>query len=157
MRTHTYTMNKGYDAPHKGQSLNWEVPVNLSEAIPKFFKDEATLVRTAVAQLNIKKGHAVQAASVERPDKDGKGDDGSKLSIADLTKIASETMMDTEIRERGTGSQKENAKIGASAKQKAAELAKNATPAELALLRKLGLAPEEAPTPEVAKPTGHKR
>ncbi len=156
MRTHVYTMNKGYDAPHKGQSLSWEVPVNLSEAIPTYFKDEATLVRTAVAQLNIKKGHAVQAASVERPDKEGKGTDGSTLTIADLTKIATDTMMDTEIRERGVGNQKENAKLGATAKQKAAELSKNATPAEMALLRKLGLAPEEAPAP-VAEPPKHNR
>lgn len=149
MRTHTYTCNKGYADKYKNREVSWQVPETVAEAIESGeFKDEKTLVRNAVAQLNIRKGHAIQDATVATV-KDAEGKDTGKLinpdlSIRDMEKIARETRATGEERLRAGGNQKVRAEKFATAKQKAAEKAKTATPEQLAILRDLGLL-DEAP------------
>jgi Arc/MetJ-type ribon-helix-helix transcriptional regulator len=156
MRTHTYTAAKGYAEKYKGREISWPVPESVTEAVESGeFKDEKTLVRYAVAQLNIRKGHAIQAATVETV-KDAEGKDTGKLvspdlSVKDMEKIARETRATGDERIRAGGNQKVRAEKFATAKQKAAERAKNATPEQLAILRDLGLLDEAEATP-AAKP-----
>lgn len=149
MRRHTYTCNKGYAEQYKGREVSWDVPETTSEAIASGeFPDEKTLVRYAVAQLNIKKGHAIQDATVEKV-KDDKGKDTDKLAnpnltLADMEKIARETKATaTERAAKGTGGQKAQAKAYATAKDKAKQIAENATPEKLATLLELGMISQE--------------
>jgi Arc/MetJ-type ribon-helix-helix transcriptional regulator len=143
MRTHTYTCNKGYADKYKKREVQWPVPETIAEAIESGeFKDEKTIVRYAVAQLNIRKGHAIQAATVEEnEDKTLKFPD---LSTKDMEKIARDTRATGDERVRAGGNQKVRAEKFATAKSKAAEVAKTADPAKLALLKELGLL-DEAP------------
>src|SRR5436853_1899395 len=96
MRTHTYTCAKGYAEKYKGREVSWPVPESVTEAIESGeFKDEKPLVRYAVAQLNIRKGHAIQDATVATV-KDAEGKDTGKLvspdlSLKDMEKIARDT------------------------------------------------------------------
>lgn len=65
MRTHTFKTSKSFPESLREQTISWDVPENVKEALDAtigpdgkpYFADEATLVRYAVAQLNIKKGH----------------------------------------------------------------------------------------------------
>lgn len=147
MRTHTYTCAKGYAEKYKGREISWPVPESVAEAIESGeFKDEKTLVRYAVAQLNIRKGHAIQAATVETV-KDADGKDTGKLvnadlSVKDMEKIARETRATGDERVRAGGNQKVRAEKFATAKTKAAEKIKTATPEQIALMRELGLIDE---------------
>lgn len=150
MRTHTYTCNKGYADSYKGREVSWQVPETVEEAISSGeFKDEKTLVAYAVAQLNIRKGHAIQDATKE--EKDGKLVNPS-LSVADMEKIAADTKADGVRNARsGGGSQKAKAEKLDTAKAKAAEIAARETdPAKIAMLRELGLLPAEGDTPTPA-------
>lgn len=161
MRTHTYTCNKGYADEYKGREVSWQVPQTVEEAISSGeFKDEATIVAYATAQLNIRKGHAIQAATKEE------NEDGTlknpHLSVADMEKIAADTKADGVTRTRsGGGSQKAKAEKLDTAKQKAAEIAARETdPAKLAMLRELGLLPDEpatASTTAEAKPANGRK
>lgn len=149
MRTHTYTCAKGYADQYKGREVSWPVPETVAEAIESGeFKDERTIVRYATAQLNIRKGHAIQDATVATV-KDAEGKDTGKLvnsalSIKDMEKIARETRATGDERVRAGGNQKVRAEKYSTTKQKAAERAKNATPEQLAILRDLGLLDEAA-------------
>ena len=149
MRRHTYTCNKGYADQYKGREVSWDVPETMKEAIESGeFPDEKTLVRYAVAQLNIKKGHAIQDATTEKK-KDDKGKDTNELAnpnltLADMEKIARETKATaTERAAKGTGGQKAQAKAFATAKEKAKQIAENATPEKLATLLELGMISQE--------------
>jgi hypothetical protein len=145
MRTHTYICKKGYPEKFKGTEIRWQVPQNVAEAISSGqFKDEDTIVAYAVAQLNIRKGHAISDA-VNEKDKDGKAV-GLDLTTADLTKIAEDVKADgVRTRTAGGVTQKEAKEKLTTAKTKAAELAKTADPAKLAMLRELGLLDDAAP------------
>jgi hypothetical protein len=143
MRTHTYTCAKGYADQYKKREVSWPVPETLAEAIESGeFKDEKTLVRYAVAQLNIRKGHAIQAATVE--ENEDKTLKFPSLSVKDMEKIARETRATGDERVRAGGNQKVRAEKFATTKTKAAEIAKTADPAKIALLKELGLL-DEAP------------
>lgn len=155
MRTHTYTCNKGYADEYKGREVSWQVPETVEEAIASGeFKDEKTIVRYAVAQLNIRKGHAVQDYTKETITEDGP--DKGKLknpnaTTAQLESVAAGIKADGNERTRtGGGSQKVKAAQLDTAKQKAAAIAATADPAKLAVLRELGLLPDDgaAPTTE---------
>lgn len=149
MRTHTYTCAKGYADKYKSREISWPVPESVAEAVESGeFKDEKTLVRYAVAQLNIRKGHAIQAATVETV-KDAEGKDTGKLvnadlSVKDMEKIARETRATGDERVRAGGNQKVRAEKFATAKTKAAEKIKTATPEQIQLMRDLGLIDEAA-------------
>lgn len=77
MRTHEYTVAAGKDVPAKftGAKIVHEVPTTLSEAIPRFFADEASLVSAAVQHRNIDVnrkvratlGRAAKAATADTP------------------------------------------------------------------------------------------
>jgi hypothetical protein len=154
MRTHTYTCAKGYADKYKKREISWPVPETVQEAIESGeFKDERTLVRYAVAQLNIRKGHAIQAATVEEnEDKTLKFPD---LSVKQMENIARETRATGDERIRAGGNQKVRAEKFATAKTRAAEIAKTADPAKLALLKELGLvdeAPAASNSAEAPKP-----
>lgn len=161
MRTHTYTCNKGYAEKYKNREVSWPVPETAAEAIESGeFKDERTLVRYAVAQLNIRKGHAIQDATVATV-KDAEGKDTGKLvnadlSLRDMEKIARDTKATGDERVRAGGNQKVRAEKYSTTKQKAAAAAKSATPEQLAILRDLGLLDEStdngASPAAVAKP-----
>lgn len=152
MRTHTYTAAKGYADKYKKREISWPVPETLAEAIESGeFKDEKTVVRYAVAQLNIRKGHAIAAATIEEnEDKTLKFPD---LSVKDMERIARETRATGDERIRAGGNQKVRAEKFATAKTRAAEVAKTADPAKLALLRELGLLDEAAPAAAVPSAT----
>lgn len=139
MRRHTYTCNKGYAEQYKGREVSWDVPETVEEAIKSGeFADEKTLVRYAVAQLNIKKGHAIQDATQEK-DKEGKLVNPS-MTLADMEKIARDTKATLSERSApGTGGVKGKAKKFDTTAQKAKQIAENATPEKLATLLELGL------------------
>lgn len=105
MRTHEYEMDKGYPDSHKGQTVTWNVPVTVDEAISGgFFKDAETLVRVAVAQLNIKRGHAVNKRVLdEKAPADQK-------TIAALSEYAATINYTEDLRERGKGTESKAAK-----------------------------------------------
>lgn len=149
MRTHTYTCNKGYAEKYKGREISWPVPETVQEAVESGeFKDEKALVRYAVAQLNIRKGHAIQAATVEQnEDKTLKFPD---LSVKDMERIARETRATGDERTRVGGNQKVRAEKFATAKSKAAEIAATNDPAKIALLKELGLLDESGQAPAQA-------
>lgn len=151
MRTHTYTCNKGYAEEYKGREVSWQVPQTVEEAVSSGeFKDEATLVAYAVAQLNIRKGHAIQDATKalvggEGPDKDSLAN--PHMTVADMEKVAASTKADGVRQRTGGGSQKVKAQALDTAKQRAAEIASRETdPAKIAMLRELGLLPAEDAT-----------
>lgn len=151
MRTHTYTAAKGYADKYKKREISWPVPETLAEAVESGeFKDEKTVVRYAVAQLNIRKGHAIQAATVEEnEDKTLKFPD---LSVKDMEKIARETRATGDERVRAGGNQKVRAEKYATTKSKAIEAAKTATPEQIALMKSLGLLDEVVPVAPAAAP-----
>jgi hypothetical protein len=165
MRTHTYTCAKGYADQYKGREIKWQVPETMEEAISSGeFKDERTLVRYATAQLNIRKGHAVQDATKETIG--GEGPDKDNLKNTNMTTAALETIAagvkadGTERTRSGGGSQKVKAEKLDTAKQKAAQIAQTNDPAKLALLRELGLLDEEptaAPAATETKPAAKAR
>lgn len=148
MRTHTYTCNKGYADEYKGREVSWQVPQTVEEAISSGeFKDEATLVAYAVAQLNIRKGHAIQDATKavvggEGPDKDNLAN--PHMTTADMEKVAADTKADGVRARAAGGSQKAKAEKFESTKAKAREIAARETdPVKLALLRELGMLDDE--------------
>lgn len=173
MRTHNYTMNKGYKAPFKGQVVSWPVPeivgtpsadainaAGLGEAVGegKMFDSVQTLLRRAVGAVNIDRGHKIRESIDERPkevEKDGKkvmeGRDGSTLTLADLSKIAQGVNAKATDRVKGEGSAKKRAEKYDTTRQKAAQLAKTYTPEQLKVLADLGLAPEGVTAPAGAK------
>lgn len=160
MRTNTYTCNKGYAEEYKGREVSWQVPQSVEEAISSGeFKDEETIVALAVAQLNIRKGHAIMDATKEVIGGEGKDKDSLKfphMSTADMEKTAADVRADGVRTRSAGGSQKAKAEKLDTAKQKAVEIAaREKDPAKLALLRELGLLPDEptaAPAATPAKP-----
>jgi hypothetical protein len=144
MRRHTYTADKGYAEAYKGREVTWDVPETVEEAIRSGeFEDEATLVRYATAQLNIKKGHAIQRATVAK-DKDGNLANPN-MTLADMEKIAADTKAKKDERQKGGKAkvEKENAKKFDTAAQKAKAIAENASPEKLATLLELGFITQE--------------
>lgn len=169
MRNHTYTFGKGYADSFKGQAISWPVgeivgtptqaqidAAGLSELVGegKPFDSIQTFANYANAQLNIKKGHAVQDATKEVPTKDenGKtvGRDGSKLTLADLSKIALEVRGTKSERARGEGSVKARAEKHETAKKVAAEKAKTYSPEQLKVLADLGMLPAGVSVPQTS-------
>lgn len=170
MRNHTYTFGKGYADSFKGQAISWPVgeivgtptqaqidTAGLSELVGegKSFDSIQTLANYANAQLNIKKGHAVQDATKEVPTKDesGKtvGRDGSKLTLADLSQIALAIRATKSERVKGEGSVKGRAEKLDTAKKVAAEKAKSYSPEQLKVLADLGMLPAGFVAPAVSK------
>lgn len=153
MRTHSYKLNKGYSEAYKGQVVTWDVPsTTVAECVASgAFESEEAVVREAVNQLNIKRGHAIQAATVELV-KDADGKDTTQLAnpsltIADMEKIAKSVTVKTASRARSAGgSVKEKAEKFATSQTKAKELAATASPETLAALKALGYdVPDAAP------------
>lgn len=145
MRTHTYTCAKGYAEQYKNREVKWQVPETVAESVASGeFPDEKTLVRYATAQLNIKKGHAIQDATQElAKDAEGKAIAGKlarpNLTLADMEKIAADTKATaTERSAKGTGGQKAQAKQFQTIQDKARKMAETATPEKLAMLLELG-------------------
>lgn len=158
MRTHSYKLNKGYTEQYKGQIVTWDVPsATVAECISSgAFESEEAVVREAVNQLNIKRGHAIQAATVETV-KDAEGKDtgvlaNPSLTIADMEKIAKSVTVKTASRARSAGgSVKEKAEKFATSQTKAKELAATASPETLAALKALGYDVPDAPAPKAGK------
>jgi hypothetical protein len=147
-RTHTYVCNKGYADKYKGREVKWQVGETVAESIERGeFPDEKTLVRAAQAQLNIKRGHAIQAATVEKTkDAEGKETDvlvNPDLSLADMEKIAAETVMTaSSVTRTPGGGQKVAAQKFTSAKEKIAAKLATATEEQIADWLDLGLIDE---------------
>lgn len=138
-RRHTYTCDKGYAENYKGREVSWDVPETVEEAVRSGqFEDEKTLVRYATAQLNIKKGHAIQRATVAK-DKEGNLANPN-MTLADMEKIAAETVAKKDERTKGGKAkvEKEQAKKFATAAEKAKAALETATPEKLATLLELG-------------------
>lgn len=110
--SHEYTMKKGYEkSPLHGKTVTWTKPSTLAEATAPgtdtngkpYFPDEAAVVAAAVAQLNIKKGHAIKAA-LEPTGKPGEeGYEPGITTLDEATKIGRETVASTKTRTRGAG------------------------------------------------------
>lgn len=149
-RTHTYVCNKGYADGYKGREVKWQVGETVEESIARGeFPDEKTLVRAAQAQLNVKRGHAIQAATVEQK-KDAEGKETGELvnpnlSLAEMEKIAADTVMTetTRTRTAGAGGQKAAAQKFTSAQEKINAKLANATEDQLSDWLDLGLITEE--------------
>lgn len=149
-KTHTYVCKKGYAPEYKGREVRWQYWTTPEEAIQNgAFDSIETIMRYANAQLNIKKGHAVQAATVEKvKDADGKPTD--KLANPSMTQSAMEALaagVSAKATERtrgsGGGKQKDRAKAFDTAKDKAKAMAETATPDQLAALLSLGFITQE--------------
>lgn len=144
MRTHIYIPKKGYADQYKGLKITWDVPETIEEAISSGqFPDEKTIVRKAVNQLNIERGHAIQRATVEKvKDADGKETAelaNPNLTVAQMEAIARSVNASATVRGRSAGgSVKERAEKFATSQQKAKELAATASPETLAALAALG-------------------
>jgi hypothetical protein len=142
--THTYTMNKGYPAKFKGQSISWTNQNRVADAIGAGdFRDEETLVRAAYALLNIKRGHAAQASATEKGEK---GEDlGGARTVADLQEVARGTNFGKGFAARAAGKGGINAKVATKVGRRSAEIAKAAAadPKKLAALRTAGYTDED--------------
>jgi hypothetical protein len=128
-KRHIYTANKGYADQYKGREIGWTVYTTAEEAIAAGQFDSAeTIMQYANAQLNIKKGHAIQAATVElAKDKDGKQIPGQlvnpALSTADMEKLAESTVATKIDRApKGSGGQKTLAKKAQTTAEKAKDM-----------------------------------
>lgn len=154
MRTHTFKLGKGYAPEYVGREITWQVPQTVEEAIASGeFKDEATLVGYATAQLNIRKGHAVMDATKEKGEDDRLANPA--MSASAMEAVAAGVKADG-IRAKGTGTG--GAKVKAAKFEAVASKVQNslkdASPEKIALLRELGLLPEgyEAPATATATP-----
>lgn len=163
MRRHTYKLNKGYADEYKGREISWDVPTTMKEAIEGgFFDSEETVVRQAVNQLNISRGHAIQAATVEQT-KDAEGKPTGKLANPNLTTAAMEQIALAVVakksdRQRGVGgAAKDRAKKYDTTATKAKEIAATASPERLATLLELGLISQEEHDTRLAAVTPTKR
>lgn len=148
-RTHTYKCAKGYAPEYQGREVKWEVPTSIDEAVSSGqFENVDTILRYATAQLNIKKGHAIQAATVEQV-KDADGKPTGKLAnpnmtLAQMEQLAAATVAKASERTKsGGGSQKDKAKAHETTKAKAKAMAETADPVKLAALLELGLISKE--------------
>lgn len=139
VRTHTYVCAKGYADKYKGREVKWQSGTTVAESIARGeFPDEETLVYAAQKQLDVKRGHAIQAATVEVT-KDAEGKDTTTLvnpdlSLAQMEKIAAETVFTAPTRTRtaGAGGQKAAATKFSSARDKAAAKLPTATAEQVA-------------------------
>lgn len=150
MRTHTYTCAKGYADKYKGREVKWQVPETVAEAIESGqFPDEKTIVRYATAQLNIRKGHAIQDATQETTkDAEGKSTGvlvNDNLSLAQMEKIAADVVASATERTRtgGAGGQKAAATKFTSAQEKANAKLASATAEQVADWLDLGIITQE--------------
>lgn len=164
MRTHTYVLNKGYTDEYKGRKVSWEVPTTVAEAIERgFFDSEDTIVREAVNQLNIKRGHAIQKATIEQlKDAEGKPNGtlaNPSMTVASMEQLAVSVVAKKSDRTRGVGgAAKDRAKRFDTTATKAKEIAATASPEKLATLLELGLiSQEEHDTRLAAIPTKRNR
>lgn len=150
VRTHTYVCAKGYADQYKGREVKWQSGTTVAESIARGeFPDEETLVYAAQKQLDVKRGHAIQAATVEVK-KDAEGKDTTELvnpnlSLADMEKIAAETVFTAPTRTRtaGAGGQKVAASKFTSAKEKVAAKLASATAEQVAEWLDLDLITQE--------------
>jgi len=150
IRTHTYVCAKGYAEEYKGRNVKWQSGKTLAAALARGeFPDEATLVYAAQKQLDVKRGHAIQAATVEVT-KDAEGKDTTtlanpNLSLAAMEKIAAETVFTAPTRTRiaGGGGQKVAAQKFTSAQEKIATKLPTATAENIAEWIEYGLITED--------------
>jgi len=133
-RTHTYVCAKGYADKYKGREVKWQSGTTVAESIARGeFPDEETLVYAAQKQLDVRRGHAIQDATQElKKDADGKEIPGQlvnpDLSLADMERIAAETVFTKTTRERVPGGgQKVAAQKFTTAKEKVAAKLATAT------------------------------
>lgn len=160
MRTHEYEAKKGYEGTALyGQTLTWSVPQTMAEALgpnpdrpdgQPFFLSENDVVALAVAQLNIKKGHAV-AALVGEDVKDEK-----RITTVEAANALARGVVHRP-RGEGTGTRKPSKGLG----RKQSEAVKAATadlsdkePAELRTLVKFHVITQEAYDAEMARRKG---
>ncbi len=123
LRPFNYTMAKGYPDSHKGKVISWNVPTSIRAILDGgFAPDEQTIAEVFVRQLNIKKGHAVQAAVLA---KDAKPED---VTLDKLTEIGRKTVFGKITGERARGGK-------TAAVKQAAERAEKITGAALAKIR----------------------
>lgn len=124
-RTHTYTCAKGYADQYKTREVKWDVYTTPDEAIAAGqFDSIETIMQYANAQLNIRKGHAIQDATQEQV----KGEDGKptgklvrpSMSLKDMEDLAASTVAKKiERAEKGSGGVKKLAAQAQTTKTKA--------------------------------------
>ena len=139
---HTYNFReKGYKGTAVvGQNIQWTRPSSIAEALKPgpdtngqpYFADEQTLLDYAVAQLNIRKGHAVQAAALGK----NKDEEGNAIpavtDLAGLAKIGQSTVAERLTRRTGQPSQKDRAEKLTKVENKIRSKIETYTPEQLA-------------------------
>lgn len=162
MRQHTYTLAKGYEksALHKS-TVTWPVPDTIAEALAPnpdnaegkpFFPSEQAILAAAVAQMNIRKGHGLNAEVLAALEGDAeKGVAARDLSGAEAEKIARGIVMGSTIRTRGKGKAVKEA--GEKVVALTSDLSAH-TPEKLAAMVTLGLLDQSAVDAELAKRSG---
>lgn len=154
IRRHIYVCAKGYAEQYKGREVKWESGTDVASSLARGeFPDEATLVYAAQKQLDVKRGHAIQAATVEVK-KDAEGNDTTELanptlSLADMERIAAATVFTAPTRTRtaGAGGQKAAAQKFTGAQEKVNAKLPSATEEQLSDWLDMGLiSPEQAAT-----------
>jgi len=159
-KTHTYVCNKGYAPEYKGRKVTWTIHTTPDEAIAAGdFDSLDTIMRYANAQLNIKRGHAIQKATLEQT-KDADGKPTGTLANPNMTTAAMEQLAAatnataTERTRTGEGKQKDRAKAYDTTKEKAKQILETATPEKLATLLELGFISKEEHDAKLAAISG---
>lgn len=150
--TKSFKMQKGYEgtALH-GQTVTWSVPTTVQEALAAgpdtngkpYFESEAALVATAVAQLNIKKGHAISGKLESLKE-------GETLSLADAEQIARVTVQGERAPRGEGGGAKAKKELGAKVQKATADLTTKSD-AALEVFLSEGLITQEAYDAEKAR------
>ncbi len=167
VRNHVYVCNKGYADQYKGREVKWQSGKLVADSLARGeFPDEATLVYAAQKQLDVKRGHAIQAATVEVT-KDAEGNDTTtlanpNLSLADMERIAASTVFTAPTRTRtaGAGGQKVAAQKFTGAQEKVNAKLPTATEEQIADWLDMGLITEAQASgrrDEIATAKGGKR
>lgn len=164
VRNHVYVCAKGYADKYKGREVKWQSGKLVADSIARGeFPDEATLVYAAQKQLDVKRGHAIQAATVEVL-KDAEGKDTTTLanpdlSLADMERIAASTVFTAPTRTRtaGAGGQKVAAQKFTSAQEKINAKLPTATEDNVAEWLEFGLITDEQAAARRAELKGAKK
>ena len=159
VKTHTYEFAKGSLPEFEGKTITWETYSTPEEAIKAGEYDSMdTIMRYANAQLNIKKGHAAQRFTKQKPKKNEDGTitgiDGSKAPLAEVAKIARGTVATATERTRDGISQKDAAKKFKTAQQTIRAKAATLSPETLAELKAAGFDVGDVAPATSAAPTG---
>jgi hypothetical protein len=156
--TKEYKAQKGYRPEHKGKVATWTVPTTLAEALAPnpdnskgeaFFANEADVVRAAMDQVNIKKGHIISGMIGE----DVVLKEGETLpSWEDAVKAAREFVWRPRAKSEGGSKRapKEETEIGRRVKEKTSDLSETSE-ADLRTLARFGVITQERFDAEIAR------